>query len=227
MVKEDPPHYLGHRQRLRERLDREPRSLGDHELLELLLTYVLPRKDTKIQAKTLLTRFGTLGDALTADPARVADIPGLGRGAATFWRTLQECLARKASGPVARKEQFTSPDQVRELIQSRLGHLTKEEFWVILVDNQNRLLCFEQVLQGTVDQTAAYPREILELALRQRASGLILVHNHPGGDPTPSLQDKKLTETMARLAPDLGLRLLDHLIVTSESYSSFRQLGLL
>ncbi len=113
------------------------------------------------------------------------------------------------------------------MVCSRLGHLTKEEFWVILVDNQNRLIRFERVFQGTVDQTAAYPREILELALRHHASGLILVHNHPGGDPVPSLQDRALTETISRLAADLGLRLLDHLIVTAESYSSFRTLGLL
>jgi len=113
------------------------------------------------------------------------------------------------------------------MVCSRLGHLAKEEFWVILLDNQNRLLRFERVFQGTVDQTAAYPREILELALRHQASGLILVHNHPGGDPAPSPQDRILTETMARLAGDLGLRLLDHLIVTARSYSSFRALGLL
>jgi DNA repair protein RadC len=113
------------------------------------------------------------------------------------------------------------------MVCSRLGHLTKEEFWVILVDNQNRLIRFERVFKGTVDQTAAYPREILELALRHHASGLILVHNHPGGDPSPSRQDRTLTDSIARLASELGLRLLDHIIVTGQTYSSFRSLGLL
>jgi DNA repair protein RadC len=227
VVKENPAHYLGHRTRLRERLDREPRALSDHEALELLLTYALPRKDTKPMAKDMISRFGSLGEALLADPARIAAIPGLGQGVSTFWRVLHECRARTACGSVARREKFSSPEQVRDMVCSRLGRLTKEEFWVILVDNQNRLISFERVFQGTVDQTAAYPREILELALRHHASGLILVHNHPGGDPSPSSQDKTLTETVARLAGDLGLRLLDHLIVTAETYSSFRALGLI
>jgi len=136
-------------------------------------------------------------------------------------------MSGEVSYASTKREKFTSPDQVRDMVCSRLGHLTKEEFWVILVDNQNRLIRFERVFQGTVDQTAAYPREILELALRHHAGGLILVHNHPGGDPVPSLQDRALTETISRLAADLGLRLLDHLIVTAESFSSFRTLGLL
>lgn len=227
MVKEDQPHYLGHRTRLRERLDHDPRALSDHEVLELLLTYALPRKDTKPIAKEMISRFGSLGQALLVSPSRIAEIPGLGEGATTFWQTLHECRARAACGSVARREKFSSPEQVRDMVCSRLGHLTKEEFWVILVDNQNRLISFERVFQGTVDQTAAYPREILELALRRHASGLILVHNHPGGDPTPSTQDRTLTETVARLASDLGLRLLDHIIVTAATCSSFRALGLL
>ena len=227
MVKEDAAHYLGHRERLRERLDNDPRALSDYELLELLLTYALPRKDTKPIAKEMISRFGSLGDALLADPGRIAEITGLGEGVARFWRTLHECRARQACGSIARREKFSSPEQVRDMVCTRLGHLTKEEFWVILVDNQNRLISFERVFRGTVDQTAAYPREILELALRHHAGGLILVHNHPGGNPVPSSQDKALTETIARLADDLGLRLLDHIVVTAETCSSFRAQGLL
>jgi DNA repair protein RadC len=128
---------------------------------------------------------------------------------------------------VRARAKFTSPEQVRAMVCARLGHLTKEEFWIILVDNQNRLVAFERVCSGTVDQTAAYPREILELALRLKASGLILVHNHPGGDTNPSQQDKNLTETVARAVKELGIRLLDHLIVAGDAYSSFRALGLL
>lgn len=104
MVKEHPAHYLGHRTRLRDRLDHDPRGLSEHEVLELLLTYALPRKDTKPIAKEMIARFGSLGDALLADPARIAAIPGLGQGAATFWRTLHECRARTACGSIARRE---------------------------------------------------------------------------------------------------------------------------
>ena len=227
MVREAPAHYHGHRRRLRERLETDPRGLSDYELLELLLTHALPRRDTKPMAKDMIARFGSLADALYADPQRVAEVPGLGEAAAAFWRTLRECRARTACRSLAARDKFTSPEQVRDMVCSRLGHLTKEEFWVILVDNQNRLIRFERVFQGTVDQTAAYPREIIELALRHHASGLILVHNHPGGDPAPSRQDRALTDSMARLAAELGLRLLDHIIVTGQSYSSFRAQGLL
>lgn len=226
MVK-DMPHYLGHRSRLRQRMDTEPRALCDHELLELLLSYALPRRDTKPLAKNMLAACGSLSEVLNASPERLAELPGFGEATATFWRTLQECQTRKASQPLTQKEVFTSPEQVRDMICSRLGHLSKEEFWVILLDNQNRLIAFERVFRGTVDQTAAYPREILELALRRHASGLILVHNHPGASTQPSDQDKNLTQTISRLAADMGLRLLDHLIVTAQDYSSFRTLGLL
>lgn len=220
-------HHLGHRQRLRERLNASPRSLADYELLELLLTYVLPRRDTKPLAKDILARFGTLDRALMADPAALRDIPGLGDAVVTFWTALRECLVRKSAAPLARRETFSSPEQVRELVRARLGGLTKEEFWVILTDSQNRLLRFEQVFRGTVDQTPAYPREILELALRHHASGVILVHNHPGGNPNPSRQDRELTATLSRLSSELGLRLLDHLIVAGDDFVSFRASGLL
>ncbi|AMD92771.1 RadC family protein [Desulfomicrobium orale] len=220
-------HHLGHRQRLRERLNASPRSLADYELLELLLTYVLPRRDTKPLAKDILARFGSLDRALMADPAALRDIPGLGDAVVTFWTALRECLVRKSAAPLARRETFSSPEQVRELVRARLGGLTKEEFWVILTDTQNRLLCFERVSRGTVDQTPAYPREILELALRHHASGVILVHNHPGGSPNPSRQDRELTDTLSRLSSELGLRLLDHLIVAGDDFVSFRASGLL
>lgn len=219
--------HSGHRQRLRERLNRNPGDLADYELLELLLTYILPRKDTKPLAKALLQRFGSLADVLTLAPEKLTQVPGLGDAAMTFWTLWQECQIRRSSRPLARKDKFTSPEQVGEMVCARLGHLSKEEFWILLVDNQNRLIAFEPIASGTVDQTAAYPREILETALKQHASGLILVHNHPGGDPNPSPHDRKLTETIASLSKELGIRLLDHLIVTGNTFSSFRSQGLL
>ena len=136
-------------------------------------------------------------EADMADPDRLTEVEGLGQGVAAFWRLLQECQARRALDCVREKAKFTSPEQVRTMICARLGHLAKEEFWVILVDNQNRLVSFEHVFSGTVDQTAAYPREILELTLRHKASGLILVHNHPSGSATPSRADELLTTTRA------------------------------
>ena len=122
---------------------------------------------------------------------------------------------------------LSNPKPVVDVAISRLGNKEKEEFWVALVDNKNRLLAFKLAFTGTVDQTAVYPREILSLALENNASGVILVHNHPGGDPTPSSQDRTLTARLEKIASELGLRLLDHIIVAEEKYLSFKSEGLL
>ncbi len=214
--------HLGHRARLRQRLAHDPRGLLDHELLELLLTFALPRRDTKPMAKALLARFGSLRAALLADPAQLVDIPGLGPATQTLWQTLQELVARMEAEPVARREQFQSPEQVARFLRPRLAHRPKEEFWVLLLDTKNRFLHLSCLTKGTVDQTAAYPREIAELALRHHASGLIVAHNHPSGDPIPSAADTELTARLARLCTDLGLRFLDHIIIGDPDFYSFQ-----
>jgi len=227
-VAEPPaPHYLGHRQRLREKLSEEPKALADYELLELLLGQVLPRRDTKPLAKDLVARFGSLRGVMTARPEALCEIKGFGESLAGHWALLREIFARLGEAPVREKQVFSGPEVVAEAARARIGHLGVEEFWVALVDNKNRLMAWERVGKGTVDETAVYPREVLALALRHQASGLILAHNHPGGDPNPSVQDRDLTRRIARSAQELGLRVLDHLIVTESRHFSFQDAGLL
>lgn len=222
-----PPHYLGHRQRLREKLLTTPAALADYELLELLLGQVLPRRDTKPLAKDLLARFGTLRGAMLARPEELVDVQGFGEGLSGHWALVRELFARLGEEPVRQRQVFSGPEVVAEAARARLGHLRVEEFWVALVDNKNRLMAWERVSTGTVDETPVYPREVLALALKHQASGLILAHNHPGGDPSPSVQDRDLTRRIATSARELGLRVLDHLIVTEGAHFSFQEAGLL
>lgn len=223
----DQPHYLGHRKRLKERFTHNPDQLADYEILELLLGYGLPRKDTKPLAKELLNRFGTIKGILMAKPHELRDVKGFGPGLELFWSIWGEFWSRTLESSLPEKLVLSNPQPVVDVAISRLGNKEKEEFWVALVDNKNRLLTFKQAFAGTVDQTAVYPREILSLALENNASGVILVHNHPGGDPAPSAQDKSLTAKLEKLSSELGVRLLDHIIVAEEKYLSFKAEGLL
>ena len=221
------PHYLGHRQRLREKLTAESKSLADYELLELLLGQVLPRRDTKPLAKDLVARFGSLREVMNARPEALCEVKGFGESLAGHWALLREIFARLGEAPVREKQVFSGPEVVAEAARARIGHLAVEEFWVALVDNKHRLMAWERVGKGTVDETPVYPREVLALALKHQASGLILAHNHPGGDPSPSVQDRDLTRRIAHSAKELGLRVLDHLIVAEKGHFSFQDAGLL
>lgn len=206
---------------------KNPRSLADYEIIELALACVLPRRDTKPLAKELISRLGSFKEVFQASGQRLQEVPGLGPGVEMFWTLLAEVRARMSEAPVAEKAVFSSPTEVAQLAMARFGHLRTEEFWVALVDNKNRLLAWEKVSEGTVDQTMVYVREVLLLALRRQATGMILVHNHPGGDPRPSSQDVELTRRLVRAGIDLGVRVLDHLVVTDREYSSFQQLQLI
>ncbi|WP_027369677.1 RadC family protein [Desulfovermiculus halophilus] len=223
----DQPHYIGHRKRLKERFRQDRSSLADYELLELLLAYGLPRRDTKPLAKDLLQRFGSLKGVFTARQEELREVEGFGPGLETFWGVWQEFWARLQESPLRRKEMLCTPGTVAEMACSRIGHQPVESFWAALVDNKNRLISFVQVSQGTVDQALVYSREIMALALKWQASGVILIHNHPGGDPTPSVQDKDLTRRVQKAAGEIGLRVLDHVVVAEESYYSFQERGLL
>ncbi len=221
------PHYEGHRRRLRDRLRKEPRELADYELLEVLLGFVLLRRDTKPLAKELLKRFKNLRGVFAAQPEELAGVDGFGPSLEAFWLGLNELKARIDEAPVQSRVVFSSPRVVADLARARLGDKVSEEFWVALVDNKNRLMSWECMSKGTVDQAPVYPREVLALALERKASGIIMVHNHPGGDPRPSTADIELTQRICRSAKDLGVRMLDHLIIAESDYFSFQSQGLL
>lgn len=224
---DDKKHYHGHRKRLRERLGKTPDKLPDYEILELLIGKVLVRKDTKPIAKELLSRFKSIKGVLDAKPAELRAVPGFGPALENFWQLLREVLARYAESPLRQREHLSSPEAVALVARSRLAGHEHEETWIAYVDTQNRLISWEQNSKGSVDAAMIYPRDIMERAILLKASGFILVHNHPGGSTTPSGADLQVTEHIKRAAQILGLRFLDHIIVTDEGYASVMSDGFL
>ncbi|GAB7021857.1 RadC family protein [Salidesulfovibrio brasiliensis] len=223
----DKPHYHGHRQRLKERLAQNPRALADYEVLELVLAGVLPRRDTKPLAKALLEEFGTLPAVMRAEPGRLEKLDGAGPAVVAHWRLLQELLARVAEGTMREREVLFNSEAVARAAMARLGGKRTEEFWVALLDTRNRVIAWERVGAGTVDRVEAYPREIMALALENKARSVILVHNHPGGNPEPSEEDQLLTLGMIRAASTLDVLVNDHVIVSESGYFSFRDKGMI
>ena len=227
LSKKEPPHYLGHRRRLKDRLLDDPRALAEYEVLELVLGYVNARRDTKPLAKELLARFGNLRGVLTARFEELRGVPGFGTGAEQFFTLWREVWARFHEQPMRDRAVLGSPDVVAEMARARIGVKEHEEFWMALVDTKNRLVGWERVSKGTVDQAAVYPREVIAMALRYNASGVILVHNHPGADPRPSAEDMAFTRRIVAAAREMDIRVLDHLVVTENRFFSFQAEGMI
>lgn len=227
LTKKNRPHYLGHRGRLKDRLRQDSRALADYEILELLLGYANPRRDNKPLAKALLDRFGSLRGVYQAREAELIAVDGVGDGLTVFWTLWREFLARLGEQDVPERVLVDDPVVVASLARERLGTLAGEEFWVVLLDGANRVIGWERVSQGTVDQTPVYPREILTLALSRKAVGVIMVHNHPGGDPKPSRMDEEITRQVKLAAHGIGINILDHVIVAGKDYFSFKKARLM
>jgi len=217
----------GHRQRLRARLADDPARLADYEVLELLLCAVIPRRDTKPLAKELLRRFGSIKGVLEARPGELEDIHGFGQGLHSLWLLLREIMARHAESPARNREIAASPEVVAEIARRRLAGMPHEEIWLAFVDTQNRLLAWERGSKGSLETAPLHPRDVMERALRLKAAGLIVVHNHPGGNPKPSGADIDLTRRLKAAADALGIRLLDHVVVTDDGSCSMMRDGLL
>lgn len=203
-----------------------PRALADYEVLELLLGYVNVRRDNKPLAKDLIARFGGVRGALLAREEELLGVPGIGPGALEFVTLWREAWARFHEQPLRERALLNNPELVAEMARARLGAKEREEFWMALVDTKNRLIAWEQISQGTVDQAVIYPREILSVALRHKASAMILVHNHPSGDPRPSAEDIAITRRIASAAREVDMRVLDHLVVAAGGFFSFQAEGM-
>ncbi len=219
------PHYHGHRDRLREKLRKDATQLADYEVLELVLGTVLLRKDTKPLAKELLFRFRTLHGVLNARPSELRSVPGFGPSLQAHWLLLRELMARCHESPARERAVLSGPSDIVNMARARLGNLAHEEFWAAFLDNQNRLLAWERVTTGTVNTTMIYPRDLMEKALGHKASSLVVVHNHPGGNPFPSTPDIEITRQLVQSGKTLGIRVLDHIIVTEDTHYSLRDEG--
>ncbi|MEA1921113.1 MAG: DNA repair protein RadC [Pseudomonadota bacterium] len=217
---------VGHRQRLKARFARQGLAgWHDYEVLELLLGYAIPRRDVKPLAKELLRKFETIKRVLDAPADRLQEIAGMGPQSARFLKLCRELLVLYLEQPDRQRQAVTSPEQIGELCRSRLEGLPEEQFLVLFLDNRHRLIASEIMHRGTVDMSVVYPREVLTRALLHRAAALLVAHNHPGGSPTPSADDLKITQELKKAAATLGIRLLDHLIVAGSQVVSLKELG--
>lgn len=217
------PHYLGHRKRLKDRLLSSGRqSLADHELIELLLAYAIPRKDTKPLAKLLLRRFGTIQSVLDATPDQLSEVHGMGMHASTLFSLLRACMNRYLEPAADNRALVTGPEDVADFLRSELGGSSKERFMLVCLNAAGRVIHTRTMAEGTVDAAHVYPREVLKEALSCGASALILVHNHPSGTLAASEQDLRLTRTLTDICSQVGLSLHDHLIVTRSGAYSIR-----
>jgi len=222
------PGAEGHRKRLRDKLLRAgPEALADYELLEMLLFLALPRVDTKPHAKRLMARFGSFGRAVTAPEHELRAVDGIGDAAIAALR-LARAAAIKLLGEELRDAPILgSADRLVAYLSAVMAREPVEQFRVLFLDSRNRLLADEAQARGTVNHTPVYPREVLKRALELGATALILVHNHPSGDPTPSVADIEMTAEVGRGASVLGIALHDHLIIGNGRHLSFRSEGLL
>lgn len=222
------PHYHGHRTRLRRRmLEQGPSALADYELLEMLLFAANPRGDTKPLAKQLLARFGSLARVLSATPAELAKVKGLGETGVAALTVVPEAARRLALEQAQDQPVIASWQKLLDYCRIALAHERVECFHVLFLDRKNKLIADERQQRGTVDHTPVYPREVVKRALELGASAVILVHNHPSGDPTPSQADIAMTEAVVEAAAKLDIRVHDHVVIGREGHASFRSLGLL
>ena len=223
---DDDPDYLGHRKRLRARFLQAPAALPDYELLEMLLAFVIPRQDTKPKAKKLLAEFGTLGDLSSADVQRLTDY-GLSETTVAMLKAVHAGSLRLARAELRNRDALSSWDAVIGYCTAAMAYSPIEEFRILYLDRKNGLIADEAQQRGTVDHTPVYPREVVKRALELSASALILVHNHPSGDPQPSQADIDMTLQVQDACAKLGLVLHDHVVIGRGRNASFRSLGLL
>ena len=222
------PHFHGHRERLKTRFqDVGSEALVDYELLELLLFQALPRRDTKPLAKALLTRFGSFTEVLTAPRAQLLEVPGVGEGVVHQLKLLMAAAQRFARDRIMTRPLLDSWTAVIDYCRAAMAYEAVEQFRILFLNKKNQLIADEVQQMGTVDHTPVYPREVVKRALELSATAVILVHNHPSGDPTPSSADIQMTKSLVDIAKPLGIAVHDHIIVGKSGHASFRGLRLI
>ncbi|MHB0950472.1 MAG: RadC family protein [Allorhizobium sp.] len=221
-------HYHGHRDRLRARFrDGGDAALADYEVLELLLFRLIPRRDTKPIAKALLSRFGTLAGVFGAPPSLLQEIKGVGEAVALDLKLIATVAQRMLKSELRDKHVLSSWSAVIDYCHAAMAHETTEQFRILFLDKRNALIADEVQGRGTVDHTPVYPREVVKRALELSATAIILVHNHPSGDPTPSRADIDMTRMIVDTAKPLGITVHDHIIIGKDGHASLKGLRLI
>lgn len=226
--KKPTPHYHGHRQRLKERfINSGAGALADYELLELVLYLAIPRRDVKPLAKKLLEVFGSFAEVVNADNERLSEVSGIGDNAIVALKLLRDGAIKLSQESVINKPLLSSMDALLDYCRASMAYNKIEQFRILFLDNKNVLFADEIQQKGTVDHTPVYPREVIKRALELSASAILLVHNHPSGDPTPSKADIDMTKEILEAGKKLGIKVHDHIIIGKSGHVSFKTLGLL
>jgi DNA repair protein RadC len=221
-------HYHGHRQRLRQRfLAAGSEAISDYEMLELILFRAIPQRDVKPLAKELLATFGSFAEVIAAPAERLNEVDGLGEAAIAELKIVQAAANRLVRGEVKQRQVLSSWSNVLDYCRAAMAFESKEHFRILFLDKGNHLIADEQHQTGTVDHTPVYPREVVKRALELSATAVILVHNHPSGDPTPSRADIDMTRAIVEVARPLGIAVHDHLIVGKDGHASLKALKLM
>ena len=219
------PLHAGHRDRLRERFNAVgDAGVADYELLELILFRAIPRRDVKPLAKAMIARFGSFAETIAARTERLREIPGLGESAITDLKIVEAAARRLTKGAVKARPTLGSWTEVLDYCRAAMAFNDREEFRVLFLDKRNMLIGDEVQGRGTVDHTPVYPREVVRRALELGSTALVLVHNHPSGDPTPSTADIRMTHEIIAIAKPMGIAIHDHLIVGKHGHSSLKAL---
>jgi DNA repair protein RadC len=224
----EKPHFLGHRERLRLRfMTAGTEALLDYELLELVLFRALPRQDTKPLAKQLIDKFGSFAEVLSAKPERLKEIRGVGDAVVIELKLIEAASLRLLRSSVINRPVLQSWTQLLDYCHASMAYSAREAFRVLFLDKKNLLIADEVQQEGTVDHTPVYPREVIKRALELSACAIVLVHNHPSGDPTPSRADIEMTNRIVEAADKLGIKVHDHVIIGRSGHASFKGLRLL
>ncbi len=222
-----PSYIRDHRKRLRERfLNGGANAVPDYELLELVLFRAIPRRDVKPLARTLIDTFGDFNRVLSAPIAQLHQVDGVGDAVAIELKIVEAAAHRLARAKVMQRHVVSSWDALLDYCHTTMAHRATEQFRILFLDTKNAVIADEEQAKGTVDHVPVYPREVVKRALELNAASLILVHNHPSGDPTPSDADVIMTKKIVAVATALGITVHDHLIIGKSCELSFRAQGL-
>ncbi|WP_342259808.1 RadC family protein [Candidatus Tisiphia endosymbiont of Metellina segmentata] len=221
-MKDDIPHYIGHRQRLRQRIIVSAENLADYELLEMILFSVIPRKDVKPLAKELLTQFGSLANLINTDKEKLLNIKGTNDNLYVNFVIIRELTNRMLKQKVINQNVISSWNVLIDYLKATMGSMKTEQFRILFLNKKNVLIADEILSQGTIDQATIYPREIIKRALFNEAGAIILVHNHPSAVSKPSNTDIELTHKIVETCANMNISVHDHVIITANEYFSFK-----
>lgn len=217
------PHFLGHRERLRERFrEAGSEALPDYELLEMVLFRAIRRGDTKPLAKSLIAKFGSFAEVISATPERLMEVNGVGEAITTELKLVRAAALRLMKGQIINRPLLSSWNSILEYCRASMAYQDKEQFRILFLDKKNQLIADEVQQEGTVDHTPVYTREVMKRALELSASAIILAHNHPSGDPTPSFADIDMTRKIIEAGQKLGITVHDHVIIGRQGHTSFK-----